>query len=206
MKSLDQSRFVDKSCVRAKPAVFYFCMGLFCMLCLLMSCSSSSHFAPVIDLSHQAAPPKTRPHAAARAFSQAKPPHAIRASLPIALGWVWPTQGKVLRLFSAANKGIDIAGRRGEPICAAASGTVVYSGRAKHGKGSLLIIKHSGRYSSSYAYHQAAWVKKGDRVKKGQIIAEMGNTGASKVMLHFEIRRAGKPIDPVIVYQGGPFT
>ena len=113
--------------------------------------------------------------------------------------WVWPAKGKIVGTFSeTANlKGIDIAGSAGQPVLASASGTVVYAGSGLRGYGKLVIVKHNGTYLSAYAHNREILVKEGDKVAKGQKIAEMGNTDATEVKLHFEIRRKGKPMDPV---------
>ena len=113
--------------------------------------------------------------------------------------WGWPAQGKVVSGFSeTANlKGIDIAGKMGQPIFASASGKVVYTGSGLRGYGKLIIVKHDKTYLSAYAHNSKLLVKEGDMVKKGEEIAEMGNTDADKVELHFEIRRYGKPVDPM---------
>ncbi|MBX3709788.1 MAG: peptidoglycan DD-metalloendopeptidase family protein [Gammaproteobacteria bacterium] len=115
-------------------------------------------------------------------------------------GWRWPAQGRVVSAFSAMNKGINIANHLGEPIYAVAGGKVVYSGNGLRGYGNLIIIKHNSLYLSAYAHNSRVMVKEGDWVKQGQKIAEMGNTGSERVMLHFEIRRAGKPINPISLY------
>lgn len=118
-----------------------------------------------------------------------------------ASGWVWPTHGEIINSFSSVNKGVNIAGRLGEPIYAAAAGKVVYSGDGLRGYGNLIIIKHNSLYLSAYAHGNSVLVKDGDWVKKGQKIAELGSTGTNKTMLHFEIRRAGKPINPLSLYR-----
>jgi len=110
--------------------------------------------------------------------------------------WIWPARGTVVKYFSAANRGINIANDLGTPIYATASGKVVYCGDGLRGYGKLIIIKHNNLYLSAYAHNRKILVKEGDWVKKGHQIAEMGATGTDKVMLHFEIRRAGKPINP----------
>jgi lipoprotein NlpD len=112
--------------------------------------------------------------------------------------WVWPAKGKVVGSFSeTANlKGIDIAGNAGQPVVASAAGTVVYAGTGLRGYGKLIIVKHNKTYLSAYAHNRDILVKEGEKVAKGQKIAEMGNTDASEVKLHFEIRRQGKPMDP----------
>jgi lipoprotein NlpD len=111
--------------------------------------------------------------------------------------WHWPAVGRVSGGFSQFNKGINISGAAGAPIYAAAAGKVVYSGHGLRGYGNLLIIKHNSTYLTAYAHNQKNLVTEGQWVKMGQIIAEMGNTGASKVMLHFEIRRGGVPVNPL---------
>lgn len=111
--------------------------------------------------------------------------------------WIWPTKGKIVNSFSFLNKGVNISGYPNEPIYAAAAGTVVYSGNGLRGYGNLIILKHNSVYLSAYAHNKEVFVKEGDIVKQGQKIAAMGSTGSDKVMLHFEIRRAGKPIDPI---------
>ena len=114
------------------------------------------------------------------------------------LDWVWPAQGKVVVGFSeTANlKGIDIAGKDGEPVIASAAGKVVYVGNGLRGYGKLVIVKHNKTWLSAYAHNREILVKEGQQVVKGQKIAEMGNTDADQVKLHFEIRRLGKPVDP----------
>jgi lipoprotein NlpD len=115
------------------------------------------------------------------------------------LGWIWPTVGKVVAGFSeSANlKGIDIAGKAGQPVVASAAGKVVYAGTGLRGYGKLIIVKHNSTFLSAYAHNRQITVKEGQQVAKGQKIAEMGDTDADQVELHFEIRRLGKPVDPV---------
>lgn len=115
--------------------------------------------------------------------------------------WVWPAKGKVITPFSVSHKGINIAGREGEPIVAVAAGKVVYAGDGLRTYGNLIIIKHNSLYLSAYAHNKELLVKEGEWVQQGQKIAEMGHTGTDRVILHFEMRRAGKPIDPVSLYQ-----
>lgn len=116
-------------------------------------------------------------------------------------GWTWPAKGKIITNYSAVNKGVNITNSPGEPIRAAASGKVVYAGSGLRGYGNLIIIKHNSLYLSAYAHNRRILVKDGEWIKQGQKIAEMGNTGSDRVMLHFEIRRAGKPINPLSLYQ-----
>jgi lipoprotein NlpD len=113
--------------------------------------------------------------------------------------WSWPARGKIVTGFSEATslKGIDIAGAPGQPVAASAGGKVVYAGTGLRGYGKLIIIKHNGTYLSAYAHNKEILVKEGQQVAKGQKIAEMGNTDADQVKLHFEIRRQGKPVDPL---------
>jgi lipoprotein NlpD len=115
------------------------------------------------------------------------------------LDWGWPTQGKVVGEFndSSSTKGVDIAGKTGQSVNAAAAGKVVYSGSGLRGYGKLIIIKHNKTYLSAYAHNSQVLVKEGQSVTKGQKIAEMGDSDADRVKLHFEIRRFGKPVDPM---------
>lgn len=116
------------------------------------------------------------------------------------LQWRWPTQGKVISSFKAgdpARQGIDISGKRGQAVIAAAGGKVVYSGNGLRGYGNLVIIQHNETYFSAYAHNQKVLVKENDTVKSGQRIADMGKSGTDRVMLHFEIRRNGRPSNPL---------
>ena len=114
--------------------------------------------------------------------------------------WQWPADGKVIATFKTTgkvNKGININGSKGEPVKAAAYGKVVYAGNGLLGYGNLVIVNHNRQYLSAYAHNSRVLVKENEIVKAGQKIAEIGNTGADKTMLHFEIRRDGKPINPL---------
>ena len=112
--------------------------------------------------------------------------------------WGWPSSGKVARKYSSnLHKGVDIQGSRGDPVKASASGVVVYSGTGVKGYGALLIIKHNDQYLSAYGHNDAILVEEGDAIKAGQQIAQMGSSGTDSVKLHFEIRRQGKPVDPL---------
>lgn len=124
--------------------------------------------------------------------------HHVPVSAAKSLAWVWPTQGKLLERYSAngPNKGIDIAGRKGQPILAAASGQVVYQGGGLRGYGQLIIIKHNADFLSAYAHCDKIYVHEGNVIKRGQKIANMGSSGTDRVMLHFEIRYHGAPVDP----------
>ena len=113
------------------------------------------------------------------------------------LGWAWPASGPLLQGFDESkSKGLDIGGKAGDPVLAAADGRVVYAGSALRGYGQLIILKHNNTFLSAYAHNQALLVKEDQTVKKGQKIAEMGQSDAPRVQLHFEIRRDGRPIDP----------
>ncbi|MFO1389162.1 peptidoglycan DD-metalloendopeptidase family protein [Cellvibrio sp.] len=114
--------------------------------------------------------------------------------------WQWPSSGKLLAQFqgeTGQNKGIDLGGKLGEPVLAAASGRVVYAGSGLSGYGNLLIIKHNETFLSAYAHNEEISVKEGDFVKAGQKVADMGSSGTDRVKLHFEIRSDGSPVDPL---------
>ena len=137
----------------------------------------------------------------ARAESKPVPQSAAKAAddgEEDALEWSMPTQGKLIGTFSETDnrKGIDIAGKLGQPIFASAPGKVVYSGSGLRGYGKLLIVKHNNTYLSAYAHNDQLLVKEGQTVTRGQKIAEMGNSDSDQVKLHFEVRRFGKPVDP----------
>jgi len=140
--------------------------------------------------------PSPRP---AQTQTVTKKPAATAA--PAALtGWQWPAQGPLIARFqsnASLNKGIDIAGQLGQPVKAAANGSVVYAGRGLIGYGDMIIIKHDENYLSAYAHNSRLLVKEGEQVKVGQQIAEMGSSGTDRVKLHFEIRRRGQPVDPL---------
>ena len=114
------------------------------------------------------------------------------------LAWIWPTTGAVTRNFEEpSNNGIDVGGKLGTPVVAAMDGRVVYVGSAIRGLGNLVVIKHNATYMSAYAHNQTIVVREDQLVSKGQKIAEMGSSDTDKVKLHFEIRRMGKPMDPL---------
>lgn len=113
------------------------------------------------------------------------------------VGWIWPAQGTLLAGFDEVkNKGLDIGGKAGDAVLAAGDGRVVYAGAGLRGYGQLIILKHNNTYLTAYAHNQLLLVKEDQTVQKGQKIAEMGNSDADRVKLHFEIRRQGKPVDP----------
>ena len=122
--------------------------------------------------------------------------------MPQLTGWQWPVNGPILKRYSSktrSSRSLQLGGKAGTPVKAAASGRVVYAGDGLVGFGNLVIISHNGKFLSAYGHNQSLSVKVGDVVKRGQVIAAMGSTGTDRVKLHFEIRRQGKPIDPVIV-------
>ncbi|BDT60245.1 peptidase [Massilia varians] len=113
------------------------------------------------------------------------------------LSWMWPAEGRIVATFDEGrNKGIDIAGRAGQQVVAAGAGKVMYAGSGIRGYGNLVIVKHNNSLLSAYAHNRKIVVKEGDNVAKGQMIAEMGDSDADSVKLHFEIRQQGKPVDP----------
>lgn len=112
------------------------------------------------------------------------------------IAWIWPAEGKVIAGFSEGKRGIDIAGKMGQPVLAAGSGKVLYAGSGIRGYGNLVIVKHSNNLLSAYAHNKTIFVKEDQSVTKGQKIAEMGNSDTDEVKLHFEIRQQGKPVDP----------
>jgi lipoprotein NlpD len=130
------------------------------------------------------------------------PVPAPPASAAVATGdddinWIWPTSGAVIAGFDEVkNKGLDISGNAGDPVLAAADGRVVYVGAGLRGYGNLIILKHNNTYLTAYAHNKTLLIKEDQSVRKGQKIAEMGNSDADRVKLHFEVRRQGKPVDP----------
>jgi lipoprotein NlpD len=140
-------------------------------------------------------PRKTSPGADATA----RPSASADAADDESLEWTWPVRGDLLYRFGDAGrpKGIGIGGRPGQPVGAAAPGRVVYSGAGLRGYGKLVIVKHNDTYLSVYAHNSAIFVKEGDVVQRGQKIAGLGDTDAAQVGLHFEMRRFGRPVDPV---------
>ena len=122
------------------------------------------------------------------------------AAVATKIKWRWPHDGKVLAKYSSAeggNKGLDISGKIGDPVFAAAEGTVVYAGSGLLGYGNLVIISHNQDFLSAYAHNSRILVRENQKVKQGELVAEIGNTGASVPMLHFEVRRDGRPVDPL---------
>jgi lipoprotein NlpD len=116
------------------------------------------------------------------------------------VSWQWPTNGNLIGKYSSSNninKGINLEGKRGDPVYAAATGKVVYAGSGLLGYGNLIIINHNKEYLSAYAHNSRILVKENDNVNVGAQVAEIGNSGATRMMLHFEIRKDGKPVNPL---------
>lgn len=159
---------------------------------------------PVTQTTVAPATAATAPAAAASAAAKPTPPVTPSSVPPAAaasgdedVGWIWPAQGSLIAGFDEAkNKGLDIGGKAGDSVLAAADGRVVYAGAGLRGYGNLIILKHNNTYLTAYAHNRTLLVKEDQSVQKGQKIAEMGNSDADRVKLHFEIRRQGKPVDP----------
>lgn len=151
-------------------------------------------------------PPDRREGSAVPAAKSAAPAASAAvagapAPAPVSsLAWRWPADGSIVATFAAGDptrQGVDIAGNAGQPVRAAADGVVVYSGSGLVGYGELIIVKHNDQWLSAYGHNRARLVNEGALVKAGQQIAEMGRSGATRDMLHFEIRYNGKPVDPL---------
>jgi lipoprotein NlpD len=139
----------------------------------------------------------TSPNGAAPAPSPAPATVKTTTGSDENLSWIWPAQGRLLAGFDEAkNKGLDIAGKAGDPVMASADGRVVYAGAGLRGYGNLIILKHNNTFLTAYAHNQTLLVKEDQAVRRGQKIAEMGSSDSDRVKLHFEIRRQGKPEDP----------
>ncbi|WP_342118113.1 peptidoglycan DD-metalloendopeptidase family protein [Pseudoduganella sp. OTU4001] len=135
--------------------------------------------------------------APAPAAPAAPPPAPAMSAEDREVAWTWPSDGRVVAQFDEGkNKGIDIAGRAGQHVLAASAGKVMYAGSGIRGYGNLVIVKHNNSLLSAYAHNRSILVKEGQDVKRGQAIAEMGDSDTDAVKLHFEIRQQGKPVDP----------
>ncbi len=168
---------------------------------VLPSSAAPATATPPLAAASKPASAPVAPVAPVAAASVAPPPAPTVASPALTgdedVGWIWPAQGVLLGGFDdAKNKGLDIGGRAGDAVIAAADGRVVYSGAGLRGYGNLIILKHNNTFLTAYAHNQSLLVKEDQAVRKGQKIAEMGNSDADRVKLHFEIRRQGKPVDP----------
>jgi lipoprotein NlpD len=141
--------------------------------------------------------PATAPVPAASAPTAPAATPAAPSAAEDAISFQWPARGNLISGFDESkNKGLDIGGKVGDPVLAAADGRVVYAGAGLRGYGNLIILKHNNTYLTAYAHNQTLLVKEDQVIKRGQKIAEMGNSDADQVKLHFEIRRQGKPVDP----------
>ena len=129
---------------------------------------------------------------------KAQPVQSVTKPIEETMVFGWPAFGTVQSSFDEANnKGIDISGKLGDPVLAAGDGLVVYAGAGLRGFGNLILLKHGNNYLTAYAHNQILLVREDQSVKKGQKIAEMGNSESEQIKLHFEIRKQGKPIDPM---------
>lgn len=156
--------------------------------------------APTKQTVSSAASTKSEPKQKTPVKATAKPTVAKQSVVNRALKWRWPGSGRVIQGFSNSgkvNKGINLAGKTGDSVLAAEAGRVVYAGSGLLGYGKLVIINHNQQFLSAYAHNSRILVKENDMVKTGQKIAEVGSSGATRSMLHFEIRKDGRPVDPI---------
>ncbi|PUE60231.1 peptidase [Limnohabitans curvus] len=157
--------------------------------------------APDVAVARPAISPAAAPASAPVASAPA--PLPVPSAAEDAISFQWPARGNLISGFDESkNKGLDIGGKVGDPVLAAADGRVVYAGAGLRGYGNLIILKHNNTYLTAYAHNQTLLVKEDQAIKRGQKIAEMGNSDADQVKLHFEIRRQGKPVDPAKYLQG----
>jgi lipoprotein NlpD len=158
---------------------------------------ASAASQPATAASAAASAPRAAASQPQPAASQPAQPQPAGPDDEIAWGWPAPGNTTVIAPFDEVrNKGLDIGGKAGDPVLAAADGRVVYAGAGLRGYGNLIILKHNNTYLTAYAHNQALLVKEDQTVRKGQKIAEMGSSDTDRVKLHFEIRRQGKPVDP----------
>ncbi len=160
---------------------------------------------PITVSKAESRPLDAKPAPTAASSTPAATPSPAPAPAPVAavregdddINWMWPATGTVSSGFEEGkSKGLGISGKPGDPVLAAADGRVVYAGSGLRGYGNLVILKHNATYLTAYAHNQTLLVKEDQAVKRGQKIAEMGNTDSDRVLLHFEIRKQGKPVDP----------
>ncbi|MEY3038391.1 MAG: lipoprotein NlpD [Pseudomonadota bacterium] len=155
--------------------------------------------SPVAKPSSVVSKKKSLPKSASKPTSKPES-DPVPKQMPTNFVWSWPYSGKLLAGFSSkegGNKGIDLSGKLGDPIKAAADGQIVYAGSGLLGYGNLVIISHGQDFLSAYAHNSRILVKENQQVKAGDVVAELGNTGATLPMLHFEIRKDGKPVNPL---------
>ncbi len=154
--------------------------------------------SPIATAPTPAKPASAAAVAASAPVKVATAPASGSAGADDDIAWIWPGKGNVIAEFDESkNKGVDISGAAGDPVLAAADGKVVYAGAGLRGYGNLVILKHNNTYLTAYAHNQSLQVKEDQAVKKGQKIAEMGSSDSERVKLHFEVRRQGKPVDPL---------
>lgn len=157
--------------------------------------------APEVPASNPVAPvtttPVTAPVAPATPVPTETPSAAPRANDANLISWDWPAQGKIIQGFNASTKGVDIEGKVGDPVVAAADGKVMYAGNGVRGLGSMVLLGHSNGFITAYAHNNVLHVKAGQEVKRGQRIADLGESDTTSPRLHFEIRRSGNPVNPL---------
>jgi lipoprotein NlpD len=157
---------------------------------------SDQAFASAQNLGQPKAVEPVAPVASAEVKPEAKPAESAASGDEIA--WIWPANGKIVGTFSeGGNKGVDVAGKSGDPVIVAGDGKVILANNSLRGYGNMIVIKHSSTLLTVYAHNKKLLVKEGQFVTKGQKIAEMGDSDADQVKLHFEVRRQGKPVDPL---------
>ncbi len=154
---------------------------------------TANHTSATPAVASRPIPTSATPPAASDAASEKPPRPKLRRP---STAWVWPADGPITHGYGKGNKGINIGGSTGQPIRATAEGQVVYSGSGLSGYGKLIILRHSKDYLSAYAHNHAVHVNEGDSVAAGQHISDMGHTGTDRVMLHFELRKRGQPLNP----------
>ncbi|WP_397473137.1 peptidoglycan DD-metalloendopeptidase family protein [Pusillimonas sp.] len=142
-------------------------------------------------------PPTTATPIPVTPVTPSEPPTPTRASDANLVSWGWPAGGKIIQGFNSNTKGIDIEGKVGDPVVAAASGKVMYAGNGVRGLGNLILLGHSNGFITAYAHNDKLLVKSGDSVSKGDKIAQLGQSDTSSPRLHFEIRRSGTPVNPL---------
>lgn len=158
---------------------------------------------PVRSMTKPAKPAKPAKKPAGRNTKKATTGHkapAVNKPSPAKIAWAWPVKGEIIRQFSPGaprKRGIGISGKPGQAVYSAAAGKVVYSGSGLIGYGNLIIVKHSERYLSAYAHNRQVYIREGQAVKRGEKIASMGLNENNVPMLHFEIRKDGRPVNPV---------
>lgn len=162
--------------------------------------ASSSASSTVVEDTGVEVTPITPAGGAKPVEATPKPVPEIKPPAPMAvtLGFIWPHPGEIIQGYKAGvNKGIDLAAKVGDPVLASQAGRVVYSGNALRGYGNLIILKHDNNLLTAYAHNKTLLVKEGEPVTKGQKIAEAGQSDSDRPKLHFEVRKQGKPVDPM---------